>query len=141
MVPAACAFLAGCCALLLLAELPGGEVVAATVAAAALSALALRAWPILALALGFAAAWLDVSARLNERLDPSLEGRTVTVRGTVSSVPQLRSGGVRFRFATVPAAGIPPHLELTWYEPDWRPLPAERLELDVRLRRPRGTCW
>ena len=56
MVPAACAFLAGCCALLSLAELPGGEVVAAAVALATVSALALRAWPVLALALGFAAA-------------------------------------------------------------------------------------
>jgi competence protein ComEC len=138
MVLAACAFLAGCCASLLLAELPGGEVVAAAIALATVTALATRAWPVLALALGFAAAWLDVSARLHERLDPSLEGRTVTVRGTVSSVPQLRSGGVRFRFATVPAAGIPPLVELTWYEPEWRPLPAERLELEVRLRRPRG---
>ena len=138
MVLAACAFLAGCCALLLLAELPGVDVVAATVALAALAAIALRAWPILALALGFAAAWWDMSARLSDRLDPSFEGRTVTVRGTVSSVPQLRSGGVRFRFATVPAAGIPPQVELTWYEPEWQPLPAERLELEVRLRRPRG---
>ncbi len=138
MVLAACAFLAGCCALLCLAELPGVGVVAAAVALATAAVLALRAWPVLALALGFAAAWLDVSTRLSERLDPSLEGRTITVRGSVSSVPQLRSGGVRFRFATVPAAGVPPQVELTWYEPEWQPLPAERLEFEVRLRRPRG---
>ena len=138
MVLAACAFLAGCCSLLVLAELPCGEGIAAAVGLAAVLAVTLRAWPILALALGFAAAWWDVSARLNERLDPSLEGRTMTVRGTVCSVPQLRSGSVRFRLATVPADGIPPHVELTWYDPLWQPLPAERLELDVRLRRPRG---
>ena len=138
MVLAACAFLAGCCALLLLGEFPGIGIVAVAFTLATASALALRAWPILALALGFAAAWSDLSARLNERLDPSFEGRTVTISGTVSSVPQLRSGGVRFRFATVPAAGIPPYVELTWYEPQWQPLPAERLQLEVRLRRPRG---
>jgi competence protein ComEC len=138
MVLAACAFLAGCCALLSLAELPGGAVVAAAVALAAVSALALRAWPVLALALGFAASWWGASARLDDRLEPLLEGRTVTISGAVASVPQLRAGGVRFRFATDPAPGVPSHVELTWYEPEWQPLPAERLELDVRLRRPRG---
>ncbi len=124
MVLAACAFLAGCCALLSLTELPNGQVVAA--------------WPVLALALGFAASWWDASARLGDRLEPSLEGRTLTVSGAVISVPQLRADGVRFRFATDRTAGVPSHIELTWYEPGWQPLPAERLTLDVRLRRPRG---
>ena len=33
---------------------------------------------------------------------------------------------------------MPPLVELTWYEPQWRPRAAERLALEVRLRRPRG---
>jgi competence protein ComEC len=138
VVRSACAFLAGCCAVLSLAVLPAGSTVATGIAAAALIAAVLRAWPILMLALGFGAAWHEVSDRLSQRLAPTLEGQTISIRGSVSSVPQLRADGVRFRFAPDAADGIPPLIELTWYEPEWRPRAAERLALDVRLRRPRG---
>jgi competence protein ComEC len=138
VVRSACAFLAGACTVLSLPALPSGSSVAAGIVTAALAAAVLRAWPVLVLALGFGAAWLEVSDRLAERLAPVLEGQTISIRGSVASVPQLRAEGVRFRFAPDVAAGLPSLIELTWYEPAWRPRPAERLVLEVRLRRPRG---
>ncbi len=139
MVPAACAFLAGCCALLLLAELPGGEVVAAAVA--------------LATAVGARAACL-ARPRACAGIRGGVVGRFRTVerearpvaRGPHGNGPRhsrLRAA-VTLRGRALPASLLSRRLEyrriveLTWYEPEWQPLPAERLELDVRLRRPRG---
>ncbi len=138
MVRAALACLAGTCALLCWPGLPGVSTVAWVTVALVGAAVALRTWPIAMLAVGFGSTWLVVSHRLEERLDPRLEGVTLSIRGSVASVPQTRPEGVRFRFATEASDGLPPLVELTWYEPDWRPRPAERLDLDVRLRRPRG---
>jgi competence protein ComEC len=105
---------------------------------AGLLGLLFRAWPLVAFALGFGSAWLEVCDRLEDRLDPVFEGKNLSIRGTVVSVPQRMPDGVRFRFAAVPQPGVPPLVELTWYEPEWTPRPAERLALEVRLRRPRG---
>jgi competence protein ComEC len=138
VVRAALACLAGACTLLCLPEMPSTAVVAWTTVAAVCAAAALRTWSIVMLAVGFGSAWLALSHRLDERLDPQLEGATLSIRGSVASVPQIRPEGVRFRFATAPSPGLPPLVELTWYEPDWRPRPGERLQLEVRLRRPRG---
>ncbi len=138
VVRTAIAWLAGTCALLALPTLPQAFVVALLVVVAALAARLLRRWPILAFALGFGCAWLELSGRLQERLEPSLEGTNLSIAGTVASVPQRLAEGTRFRFATLAQPGVPPLVELTWYEPQWVPAPAERLQLVVRLRRPRG---
>jgi competence protein ComEC len=138
MVFAAFAYLAGTCALLLLPQLPELPVVLAVCAIGTAAALALRTPPLFCLALGFASCWAGSTAALAGRLDPYLEGRTLVVRGTVASVPQWRADAVRFRLATDGADGLPPLVELTWYEPEWIPRAGERLALQVRLRRPRG---
>jgi competence protein ComEC len=111
---------------------------AGVVAACLVLAVATRHPAALAFAAGFALAWLQCDVRLATRLDPALEGRTVTVAGSVASVPQRVADGVRFNFATGAGSGLPPLLELTWYEPQWRPQAAERLRVEARLRRPRG---
>ena len=80
-------------------------------------------------------------ARLADQLDPDLEGRTLAIAGA----RRFRAAG-RWRRACVSGSSpraaadlrLPRTIELTWYEPDWRPLPAERLALEVKLRRPRG---
>jgi competence protein ComEC len=138
MVSSAIAFLGGVCSLLLLESLPDGATVAAVLAIGALLALAARRRPALAFVLGFAWCWDEAAGRLAARLDPALEGRSVEVRGIVDSVPQVLEGGTRFRLATEPTPGIPPLVELTWYDTEVVPRPAERLALLVRLRRPRG---
>jgi competence protein ComEC len=132
------AWLIGACALLWSAELPGPAAVAGLWVACTLLALLLRRAALLGFAVGFSLTWLQCGERLDTRLDPALEGATFTISGNVASVPQSIGGGYRFEFLTDPMAGIPPRVEVTWYEPQWRPSAAERLELEVRLRRPRG---
>jgi competence protein ComEC len=132
------AWLLGACALLWSGELPGAGAVAGLWLACTLLALLLRRPALLGLAAGFSLTWLQCGERLDARLAPALEGAALTITGTVASVPQFIGGGYRFEFLTDPLPGLPPRVEVTWYEPQWRPGAAERLELEVRLRRPRG---
>jgi len=138
MIAAALAWVLGACALLSAGSLPRPSTLAALWTVCLLLAALLRRPAVLAFALGCSLAWLQCAARLDDRLDPSLEGVNLTLTGRVASVPQAVGDGVRFRFATDAGTKAPALLELTWYEPQWRPRGAERLRLEVRLRRPRG---
>jgi len=132
------AWLLGACALLWSAELPRPACLSGLWLASTLLALLVRRPALLGFALGYSLTWLQCAQRLDTRLDPALEGAPLTITGTVASVPQSIGGGYRFEVLTDRQAGIPPRVEVTWYEPQWRPSAAERLELEVRLRRPRG---
>ena len=138
MVATALAWLLGACALLWSGELPGPGALAGLWLACMLLALLLRRPALLGFAAGFSLTWLQCGERLDARLAPGLEGAALTITGTVASVPQFIGGGYRFEFLTDPLPGLPPRIEVTWYEPQWRPSAAERLELEVKLRRPRG---
>lgn len=138
MIGVAFAWLLGACALLRASALPTPGQLAMLWAGCVLLAVLSRRAAALGFAVGCSLAWLQCAARLEDRLDPALEGRDLTVTGAVASVPQTVGDGVRFLFATEPGTGLPALLELTWYEPQWRPRGAERLRLELRLRRPRG---
>jgi competence protein ComEC len=134
----AVAWLMGTCALLLQAQLPQPRTVGAFLAACALAATLTRRGFIVGLALGYACAWVAAQHRLDARLAVGLERVPLTLHGRVASVPIESGDGLRFRVATDQRGGVPALVELSWYEPEFRPLAAEPLELDVRLRRPRG---
>ncbi len=138
MVSVAIAWLLGACTLLLLRELPSAALVAVFVVACLVLAAAVRRWTPLAFALGLTLGWWQCTERLEARLDPVLEGQVLQIEGQVASVPQVSGSGLRFRFAPDAQGGVPPLIEVTWFEPSWRPRAAERLELEVKLRRPRG---
>jgi len=158
------AFAAGVWALQQQAELPGWIVVAALVGAfvAALGVartIATRsargAHAIVGLAclgIGFAYAAGLAKVRLADHLDPSGEGRDVTLTGVVASLPQPFERGVRFEFDVERVAPTgqpfraPSRLLLSWYngltpEEFQEVLPiraGERWRFTVRLRRPHG---
>ena len=137
MWPRVAGFVAGCGVVVLLPRLPSPTLVLAICGALALVAAASRSTVVLACALGVAFCWAQARQRLEDRLAPALEGQTLTITGTVASVPQGREERLRFRFE--PERGdLPQVLELAWYDASFRPLAAERLEVEVRLRRPRG---
>jgi competence protein ComEC len=132
--------LAGACAVLLLPQAP--PVHARYVAAGLGVMLACRPrlrW-LAAAGCGFWLAATSLQAALDDRLDPALEGRALSVRGVVASVPQGTLQALRFRFAPEQgsAQGLPALLELTWYDAPARIDAAETLVLEVKLRRPRG---
>jgi competence protein ComEC len=132
--------LAGASCVLLLPQAPP---VHARHIAAGLGAV-LACWPRLrglaAVGIGFWCTAAQLQAALDDRLDPALEGELIRVRGVVASVPQGTLRALRFRLA--PDAGstqrLPTLLELTWYDAPARVEAAETLELEVKLRRPRG---
>jgi len=135
----ALAWLLGACALLSSGALPAPRTAGLVCLAAAVLAGCLRRPAVLGLALGYTLAWAQCAERLEARLEPGLEGVPLTITGAVASVPQVVGDGYRFAFRVDHApAGVPPRVELTWYEPRWQPRGGERLRLEVKLRRPRG---
>ncbi|CAL62356.1 Hypothetical protein HEAR2221 [Herminiimonas arsenicoxydans] len=105
--------------------------------------------------LGFVWAALFAQYYLAAELPKNLEGRDITVVGTIDSMPAYFERGVRFNFAVekvLPLEGvtpvIPSRLALSWYAAfhadEVQELadvqPGERWQLTVRLRRPHGNA-
>lgn len=149
MVPIALAFLTGHCVIHSLPRLPDVTWLALilVVACAVLLAgpLALRRAGgssirkiLLAAAFGLLWAWGHAALRLADDLPAALEGRDVTVRGFVASLPD---SGVdpQFDFDVLAAPpGIPKRLRLRWYRASVTPQPGEQWQLTVRLKRRNG---
>lgn len=132
--------LAGSCAVLLLPQWPPATWLAFGVAAVAMLGWWLRSTLLVTFAVGTAWCTTIAWSALGDRLAPELEGQVLRVRGTVVTVPQGNRDTLRFRFAPDPTSRprVPRLLELAWYDAPVRVVAAERLELEVKLRRPRG---
>lgn len=104
---------------------------------------------------GFVWAGLFASWYLTEFLDPELEGRDITLIGTIDSLPHRFPEGVRFNFSlekTLPdkdlLARLPKKISLSWYTatPNMNTSaiadvqPGERWQLTVRMKRPYGNA-
>lgn len=103
---------------------------------------------------GFFWAALLAQATLAPQLAQADEGRTITVTGTIDSLPYQFAQGVRFNFAVEQVrqegAGelsvtVPPKISLGWYRDASGGAPAEvqpgeRWQLTVRLQRPHGNA-
>ena len=146
-------FLAGVCWLQTRPELPSLELMACALGAAlVLCALRKHAAVILAAAL-LGASWAALFAHLAlaDSLPRELEGKDVTVVGTVDSLPHEFEGGSRFNFRVerilTPDAVIPERIAISWYGQPNAPgsaeeavQPGERWQLVVRLQRPHGNA-
>ncbi|MCO5107259.1 MAG: DNA internalization-related competence protein ComEC/Rec2 [Burkholderiaceae bacterium] len=146
-----------------LAALPG-PIVAVVLLLAGLAILGVASgrrshhgWRLIAVALAAAGWTLQVAERaLSERLEASLEGRDFVVVGRIASMPVASDRGIRFAFdverclAPDGACPAPRRVRLSWQGhaaaataegPPGRdgtsaPLPGERWQLNVRLKRP-----
>lgn len=91
---------------------------------------------------GFLFAFLRATLVLAAQLPANLEGRTVVVTGAVASLPESRSGVLRFNFRLLDSAdsGLPAGtlVRVGWYYTAPVLLPGERWRLRLRLRRPVG---
>ena len=137
----AAGLVAGSCAALSLPQAPPVVLAWVGLCVGVASAGAWRRPMLLGPGAGFWLTALQLNAGLADRLDPALEGQPVRVRGVVVSVPQGTLDVLKFRLAPQPdprAPGLPRLLELTWYDAPSRVDAAETLELEVKLRRPRG---
>ena len=107
--------------------------------------------------LGWACADLRASARLQQALEPGLEGQDLVLTGTVASLPRTSAIGLRFVFEVEsarkatpdgPPVSVPQRISLGWFQ-GWdvdsalsRPsvplVAGDRWRLPVRLKRPHG---
>ena len=78
---------------------------------------------------------------LDDRLDPSLSGKVLTVSGTVSSIPADYGDVIRFLFEPEQPAqdeGLPGTLIVNWYRDHPQLHVGEFWQLDLRLKPPWG---
>ena len=137
----AAGLLAGSCAVLSLPQAPPAALAWTCLCASIAGACTWRRTWLLGPGVGFWLTALQLDAGLADRLDPVLEGRAVRVRGVVTSVPQGTLDVLKFRFSPLPdgdSRTLPRLIELTWYDAPTRVEAAETLEIEVKLRRPRG---
>ncbi|WP_228719930.1 DNA internalization-related competence protein ComEC/Rec2 [Methylococcus geothermalis] len=141
-VSALLAFVCGVIAVQTLAGLPS-PILLAGLAITALALLLRRRILPCAFLLGFVWASAFASVRLHDELPRDLEGRDITLEGTVASLPEPNERGVRFEFDVGRIIGpegarVPGHLRLTWYDTGRTVRAGERWRLGVRLKRPHG---
>lgn len=93
---------------------------------------------LLAAVLGIVWSWGHAAVRLADDLPLALEGRDLTVRGFIASLPDSKVDP-QFVFDVVDAAAdVPARLRLTWYRAPSTPRPGEQWQLTVRLKRRNG---
>ncbi|HSM29602.1 MAG TPA: DNA internalization-related competence protein ComEC/Rec2 [Woeseiaceae bacterium] len=73
------------------------------------------------------------------RLPPQFEGDSMLTMVEVADFPRRRGGTVSFAARPVDDPRIPPRIRINWYEAPERPQLGDVWQLEVRLRRPRGT--
>ncbi|MBE9610077.1 DNA internalization-related competence protein ComEC/Rec2 [Chitinilyticum piscinae] len=95
---------------------------------------------LLALALGICHASWQARTRLEQRLPAALEGQTMELRGRIEGLPQNARNGLRLVFAPDPGQqdGLPARILLRWYKPSITPVPGQRWQFTVSLKRPHG---
>lgn len=92
-----------------------------------------------ALVLGAVWAWVNAVGRLDDDLQPELEGVDLIVVGDVVSLPEASRTDVQFEFEVADGdPGVPSRIRLGWYEDAQQPGPGERWQLVVRLKRRNG---
>lgn len=104
-----------------------------------LGALLSRLYPVGFFLLGLAWACTSAQWALDDRLAPSLDGRTLWLEGQVSGLPAAKDGVVRFQLADAQSrrAELPQLIRLSWRNgPVLRS--GERWRLAVTLRQPHG---
>lgn len=142
-LPVAAALLAGSLATHLLGVLPGHALGLAIVALPG-ALVRWRARLACVALLGFAWTAWHAAGSLALRLPNDLEGRDLAMLVEVADLPRLAPDAVRFDAAILAARDgdlavpLEGHVRLAWYGAARALVPGQRLELVVRLRRPRG---
>lgn len=92
------------------------------------------------LALGIAWSCVRAGIALEPPLTAEANGTDRVIVGDVVSLPEAASGRVQFEFAPLATSSVklPSRVRLSWYDCKRQPRAAERWQLEVRLRAPRG---
>lgn len=144
LAPSLLAFSVGVCLTSLPTDLPGPWAWLGLLVLAFGLARWPRAWPLVALLLGFAWAGGQAAWELGHRLPARLEGQDLQLIGRVEGLPERRGEGTRFLFQVervqTPAgpADFVGRVRLTWFQQAQPLWPGERWQLQTRLKVPHG---
>ena len=141
MLALACLFVVGVALLEQGPRLPDPMWCASLPVVAPLLMLKVRAGPVCALAAGYCWAALVAHVQMGAFLPAEVEGRDVTVIGTVRGLPGIDSVRARFELDIAEATDAPlsaGRARLSWYGVRSAPRAGTVWRLTVRLRRPRG---
>lgn len=87
---------------------------------------------------GFAVMWLAACIVIDDRLDPAMQGDTISVVVRIAGFPRESDGSLRFVAEPRERPDLPARVRLAWYEPAIVPRLGETWRLRLRLRRPHG---
>ena len=130
--------LSGAYSLGLLRSLPADDLFLALLILAVISfrlpATRFLAWFLL----GFATMWVAAWSVIDNRLDPAVQGETISIVARIAEFPCITDDSLRFIVEHDERSDLPARVRLRWYEPEAVPVLGEVWQLRVRLRRPRG---
>jgi len=110
-------------------------VLVASICALAQPRTRLVAMPIL----GWSLFMVSGASIVGERLDPRYAGDSMLVRVRVTDFPRRVDDTVTMTVAPLDDARVPQRVRISWFEPPVIPRLGETWELELRLRRPRGS--
>ena len=130
--------LSGAYALGLLHSLPADDLFLALLILVAISfrlpATRFLAW----FMLGFATMWVAAWIVIDDRLDPAMQGETISIVARIADFPSITDESLRFIVEQDERSDLPARVRLSWYRPEAVPALGELWQFRVRLRRPRG---
>lgn len=136
----ACLFLlAGEYALQLTSFIAGSDLITVALVAVCLVAVVCRKPALTGLLIGVAVFALAASAAIDSRLAPRFAGDSIVTRVRIADFPRRR--GTALGFLAEPLGGdfLPDRVRLSWHDPPAAVRLGDVWELEVRLRRPRGS--
>ncbi|MGB5347462.1 MAG: DNA internalization-related competence protein ComEC/Rec2, partial [Woeseia sp.] len=107
-------------------------------ALAALLAVAGRARPFAAAALGFIAFCLSAQVALNQQLSPALHRNKMQFTAEIIDFPKITESSISLLVQSSDVR-LPARLRLSWYRSQARPRLGDTWQFEATLRRPRGT--
>jgi len=88
--------------------------------------------------LGFATTWIAAWIVIDDRLDPAMQGETISIVARIADFPAITDETLRFIVEQDERSDLPARVRLSWYRPEAVPALGEFWQLRVRLRRPHG---
>jgi competence protein ComEC len=130
--------LGGAYALGLVRFLPDDDLILPLVLLTGVSAYFPRTRCLACFLLGIGAMWIAAWCVIDDRLDPVMQGETISVIARIADFP--RTTGTTLRFVVEPQnrPDLPARVRLSWYEPETAPALGEVWQLHARMRRPHG---
>ncbi len=95
--------------------------------------------PVAFLLLGSSLFMLAGQGVVDDRLDARYEGDSMLARVRVVDFPEINDSSIVMLLTPIDDSRLPPRSRVSWYEAPVRPAIGEVWELEIRLRRPRGT--